>query len=76
MGQRISSKQLLAVVERINNACGTEQGYYHLDYAYGGFRLFRQDGVDLLSTGFVSKAILWDNLHSFLRGIAIGKELK
>jgi hypothetical protein len=49
-------------------------GCYHLDGAYGGWKLLRicDDGhgcTEALSTGYVSKRELWEAMRAFLDGL-------
>lgn len=49
-------------------------GSYHLDAAYGGYKLVQMHSAgggitDTLNTGFVPKRTLFNAIHLFLRGI-------
>lgn len=86
---RITKKDLEAVVNRINivtksplisytkNSKGKylpNGGNYHLDGAYGGWKLSRmcKDGStgteDVFNNGYCSKRELYNLMHAFLRG--------
>lgn len=52
-------------------------GNYHLDSAYGGYKLVQMQSegggiTDTLHTGFVPKRTLYNAIHIFLRGIEAG----
>lgn len=81
---RITEKQLKALVDRINEATGSpmlpyengkaQVGNYHLSFAYGGVNLERMHneggGVSCpLGLGHRPKRELWDQMHAFLAGI-------
>lgn len=88
MTTRITEKQLQAVVDRINHATNSPLASYlqingkltaqirnyHLDGAYGGWKLSRMasDGggtSDVFHSGYCTKRELYDQLHAFLRGL-------
>ena len=92
MTNRITEKQLQAVVDRINIATGSpiasyveidgkftaQPGNYHLDGAYGGWKLSRMSNQgggtsDVFHSGFCTKRELYDQLHAFLRGLEAKK---
>ena len=54
-----------------------EIGNYHLDYAYGGVKLVQMSnesgGIRTITTGFVPKRELYNQLHAFLNGLEAGK---
>ena len=81
---RITEKQLQAVVDRLNRITGSpaapyidgkaQIGCYHLSHAYGGVCLHRTHneggGVSSpLSTGHIPKRELMGLLHAFIAGI-------
>ena len=81
--QRITDKDLQAVVARINRVTGSpaqpyvdgkaQIGCYHLSHAYGGVCLHRMHnesgGVsDVLHCGHVPKRALYSMLHAWLNG--------
>ena len=90
MGNRITIKDLERIVLRLNNITDspiepyTKQpggklkaniGNYHLDGAYGGWKLVQMstDGggiIDVLSCGFVSKRELYQLIYSYILGIS------
>lgn len=88
--QRITDKQLKAVVDRINRITGSHEnycsedgsttiGHYCLDGAYGGVSLHRicsaGGGVtDVLSCGHVTKRQLYELMHAWIRGYNAAKE--
>lgn len=77
--ERITQKNLEAVLKRINAKAGfdnpkySEIGSYTLDYAYGGVKLERfvsaGGGVTSITSGFTSKRECYDLMHSFLMGM-------
>lgn len=90
---RITQKQLEAVVERINRATGSPLatytksenperdgrayipniGNYHLDGAYGGWKLVRMangsGGMHSITSGFVPKRELYELMQAMLTGM-------
>lgn len=84
---RITISNLEGLVRRINIAAGTPQapytkeggsfrvnvGNYHLDSAYGGWKLAQtvneHGGERNITEGYVSKRELWGQLQAFLRGL-------
>lgn len=81
---RITEKQLQAVVDRLNRITGSpmepyldgkaQPGNYHLSHAYGGVCLHRMGnengGVSSpLSIGHVPKRELLNLMHAYIRGI-------
>jgi hypothetical protein len=87
---RITEKQLQAVVDRLNRITGSplepyigreaQIGCYHLSHAYGGVCLHRMHnesgGVSSpLSTGHVSKRELLGLLHAYINGIESHQEV-
>ena len=88
--QRITDKNLQAVVDRINRITGSPEnyrsedgstsiGHYCLDGAYGGVSLHRtaNDGGgvnDVLSCGHVTKRQLYELMHAWIRGYNAAKE--
>ena len=89
MANTITTKNLQAVVDRINKATGspveqysedigTNIGNYHLSSAYGGYALYRivnaSGGIrDISQSGYISKRALYDLLHMYLAGYEAGK---
>ena len=82
--QRITEKQLQAVVDRINRITNSpaepyingkaQVGSYHISYAYGGVCLHRianeGGGVSSpLSSGHVPKRELYNLMQSFISGL-------
>jgi hypothetical protein len=85
--QRITMRDLEAVVRRINDVTGSPVepyktvnkkhisniGNYHLDGAYGGWKLVRMmnesGGIKEVTYGFVSKRELYNLMHSYLNGL-------
>ena len=89
MTNRITEKQLQAIVDRINTITinsaqpyidGKAQiGNYHLSHAYGGVCLHRMHneggGVsDTFQCGHVTKRELADRLYAFIAGINSTRE--
>lgn len=87
--QRITDKQLQAIVDRLNRVTGSpaapyidgkaQIGNFHLSHAYGGVCLHRMHneggGVSSpLSTGHITKRELADLLYAFLAGIQFARE--
>jgi hypothetical protein len=81
---RVTEKQLQAVVDRLNRITGSplepyvgreaQIGNYHLSHAYGGVclhRMYNEGGgvTSPLSTGHISKRELLGLLHAFINGI-------
>lgn len=79
---RISERDLAPVVARINRVTGSPQsykrdgviqvGHYHLDNAYGAWRLARIDnegGAVYAVTNFCSKRELYHLMHAYLAGL-------
>lgn len=81
---RITEKQLQAVVDRLNRItgspmqpyidCKAQIGNYHLDHAYGGVCLHRMvnDGGGVsspLSTGHITKRELFNLMHAYISGL-------
>jgi hypothetical protein len=84
MTNRITEKQLQAIVDRLNRITGSpsapyvgnvaQVGNYHLSHAYGGVCLHRMHneggGVSSpLSIGHIPKRELAGLLHAFIAGI-------
>lgn len=88
MTDRITMKNLEYQVERINKAMNSPAasytrdkagklkaniGNYHLDGAYGGWKLARMTseggGITCITSGFVPKRELYNQLQAFLSGI-------
>jgi hypothetical protein len=84
----ITMANLRAVVARINRTAGTPEaeytkgedgicranvGNYHLDGAYGGYKLCQMvndgGGVRDVTSGYVSKRELYNLMQAFLSGI-------
>jgi hypothetical protein len=87
---RITEKQLQAVVDRLNRITGSplepyiggeaQIGNYHLSHAYGGVCLHRMynegGGVSSpLSTGHITKRELMGLLHAYINGIESHQEV-
>ena len=83
---RVTEKQLQAVVDRLNRITGspltpyvggkTQIGNYHISHAYGGVCLHRMHnengGVSSpLSTGHITKRELLGLLYAFISGIEV-----
>lgn len=87
---RITEKDLQKVVDRINRETGSPMttytktadgkhsanvGNYHLDGAYGGWKLVRMDnqsgGIRNVTDGFVPKRELYDLMHAILTGMEL-----
>ena len=81
---RITEKQLQAVVDRLNRITGSplvpyvgrkaQIGNYHLSHAYGGVclhRMYNEGGgvTSPLSTGHIPKRELMGLLHAYINGI-------
>jgi hypothetical protein len=90
MSERITEKQLHAIVDRINRVTGspmepytagkTNVGNYHLDFAYGGVELQRMvndvGGVTCpIRSGHVSKRELANLMWAFLEGLETKHEV-
>ena len=89
MANTITTKNLQAVVDRINTTTGSpvEQyskddganiGNYHLSSAYGGYALYRMvnasGGIrDISDSGYMTKRALYDLMHAYLAGYEAGK---
>lgn len=63
---------------RIDNRNKANPGNYHISGAYGGYALHQvandSGGThDTLGLGHVSPRQLWDAMHCFLKGIAVGE---
>ena len=86
---RVTEKQLQAIVDRLNRITGSPMkpyvdgkaqiGNYHLSHAYGGVCLHRMHnengGVSSpLSTGHISKRELMGLLYAFISGIETQRE--
>lgn len=82
----ITEKMLNILVDRINKIAGTPMsyidketrtiniGHYHLDGAYGGWKLVQTDndggGIrDISKTGYTSKRNLYNEMHMFIAGL-------
>lgn len=94
--KRVTKERLEAIVKRINNYTNSPEtsytrqpdgklksnpGNYHLNGAYGGWKLSRNslDGhgqTDVLSCGYVSKRELESLLFAFIRGLDFQEENK
>ena len=89
MTQRITDKQLQAIVDRLNRVTGSpaapyidgkaQIGNFHLSHAYGGVCLHRMHnecgGVSSpLSTGHISKRELAGLMYAFLAGIEFARQ--
>jgi len=84
---RITLKNLEAVVDRINNALDRPMtpwtkttaniGNFHLYGAYGGYALHEMisegGGVNDIFGGYMTKRELWEKMHAFLRGVNVSK---
>lgn len=86
---RVTEKQLQAIVDRLNRITGSPMapyingkaqiGNYHLSHAYGGVclhRMFNEAGgvSSPLSTGHVPKRELMGLLYAFINGIETARE--
>ena len=86
---RVTEKQLQAIVDRLNRITGSPMepyvdgkaqiGNYHLSHAYGGVclhRMFNEGGgvSSPLSTGHISKRELMGLLYAFISGIETQRE--
>jgi hypothetical protein len=65
---------------RIDNKLNANIGNYHLSHAYGGVKLHRMvnegGGVrEPISTGYTTKRDLYNQLHAFIRGLEVSKEV-
>jgi len=84
MTNRVTEKQLQAIVDRINKITNSpaspyidgkaQIGHYHISHAYGGVCLhrMRNDGggvSDTFQCGHVTKRELADQLYAFIAGI-------
>jgi hypothetical protein len=84
MTNRVTEKQLQAIVDRINKISNSpaepyingkaQPGNYHLSHAYGGVCLHRMSNTDggvssPLSTGHVSKRELAALMYAFICGL-------
>lgn len=54
-------------------------GNFHITGAYGGYQLARMTttsgcDTDVLGTGYVTKRVLYEAMHIFIKGINTGKE--
>ena len=87
---RITEKQLQAVVDRLNRITGSplvpyvgreaQIGNYHLSHAYGGVclhRMYNEGGgvTSPLSTGHIPKRELMGLLHAFINCIESQQEV-
>jgi len=87
---RVTEKQLQAVVDRLNRITGSplepyvgreaQIGNYHLSHAYGGVclhRMYNEGGgvTSPLSTGHIPKRELLGLLHAFINGIESQQEV-
>ena len=83
---RVTEKQLEAIVDRINRITNSppasyvdgkaQVGNYHLSHAYGGValhRMYNEGGgvTSPLSTGHMSKRELAALMHAFISGIEV-----
>lgn len=89
---RIKLANLEHLVQRINEATNSPLtystkidgkhsiniGHYHLDGAYGGWKLVRTmndgGGIDEITYGYCSKRELYDKMLAFLSGIYAAQE--
>jgi len=86
---RVTEKQLQAVVDRLNRITGSpaapyigreaQIGNYHLSHAYGGVclhRMYNENGgvSSPLSTGHITKRELLGLLHAYISGIESKQE--
>lgn len=72
MSNRISRNQLDMLLESLNKQ--DESTEYSFGAAYGGMKLQSHGGSrDVLTTGYTTKANLWDNMQSYIRGIGIAR---
>jgi hypothetical protein len=87
---RVTEKQLQAVVDRLNRITASpaapyidgkaQIGNYHLSHAYGGVclhRMYNEGGgvTSPLSTGHITKRELLGLLHAFINGIESQQEV-
>ena len=80
---RVTEKELQAICDRINEACGTplrpyldgkpQAKCYHLSYAYGGVTLHQMSesgsGIRDVFSGYMPKRELASKMHAFLKGV-------
>lgn len=89
MTQRITDKQLQAIVDRLNRVTGSpaapyidgkaQIGNFHLSHAYGGVclhRMYNESGgvSSPLSTGHITKRELAGLMYAFLAGIEFARQ--
>lgn len=92
MSYRYKMRDLENLVARINLVAGTPEtycdrreakfkahiGHYHLEGAYGGYRLVQTcsegGGIRTITSGYVSKSKLYDEMQAFCKGLEAGKE--
>src|SRR6185369_12657515 len=85
--QRITLKNLEALAATINRETGSPAtycnndggkfkanvGHYHMDGAYGGYKLVRVvnegGGIICITSGYLPKREVYDLMHAFLAGI-------
>jgi len=70
--EKVSIKHLESKIDSLNKSF---RDNYQLDGAYGGYKItLKTNNRDVLSSGFVSKAKLYDLLCAYMAGIrAAGK---
>jgi hypothetical protein len=90
MSNRITQKDLEAVVARINDVTGSPKeaynletrtsniGNYHLSYAYGGVALHRmhneRGGIQDIFHGHMPKRELYEKMQAFISGLTARKD--
>lgn len=90
---RISEKDLEQRIEYLNELTGNSTAYstgetpfkanvgnYHLDCAYGGYKLSQvtniDGGVSNITSGYCTKRELMDKLNMYIQGIGCGRSNK
>lgn len=89
--ERITEGQLVQMVKRINTITGSSQytyeggksnvGNFHLDGAYGGWKLSRITNeaggcTDVFQNGFMTKRELANMLDAYIRGLNFHQQIE
>lgn len=73
--ERITMKKLESLLDSLNKLDNST--VYNFGQAYDGIKLESHKGsVDVLHIGYTSKRKLWDAMHTFIKGLYRGLELK
>ena len=93
MAQRITERDLNGVCKTLNKVTGNPEtpftrdeagkhsaniGNYHIDSAYGGYKLVQMvntgGGIRTITSGYITKRELYYQIHSYMDGILEGME--